>query len=239
MVDQRSPAYVDKHLFHECLSEVFISSLADLRHSEPFSGQVAICLMDSTSPHVSERSLRFLGENGVLAVAFPAHTTNLFQGLDFVLFDALKKLKATAEGEFGDDSVCDQISRLVQAYQQTATSGTAGGSFRKAEIVPDTSVRPFKLAFEEERIRGNEGFREIGDRDVRIEELSRKRQAHGFGIVFTHLIGNDQNFYSFTKQSNISHFNVTFHMSIQSFPFQYNLPHFNVTFHISIQSFPF
>jgi hypothetical protein len=87
-------------------------------------------------------------------VACPAHTTNIFQALDLVFFDALKKLKAAAHCEFGDDSVDDQISKLVQAYQQTGTSSTIRGSFRQAGMVPDTPVRPFKLAFKEERIRG-------------------------------------------------------------------------------------
>jgi tRNA(Ser,Leu) C12 N-acetylase TAN1 len=80
--------------------------------------------MNSALPHVSERCLRLLGENHVLAVAFPAQTTNIFQALDLVLLGALKKLKMTADGEFDDDSVNNQITKLVQAYEQTATSIT-------------------------------------------------------------------------------------------------------------------
>jgi hypothetical protein len=44
--------------------------------------------MDSALPHISERILRSLGENNIIALTFPAHTTNLFQNLDLVFFDS-------------------------------------------------------------------------------------------------------------------------------------------------------
>jgi hypothetical protein len=183
MVRQRSPAYVDEQLFYEYLTTVFVPYVINLRRTESFSGQLGLCLMDSASPHVSERSLRYLGQNNVLVVAFPAHTTNIFQALDLVFFGALKKLKASAEGEFGDSSVEDQIAKLIQADEQTATSATIRRSFREAGMVPDTSERSVKLVFDEVRVRENDSFREIWDRDIKSEELSRMRQAHRFGIV--------------------------------------------------------
>jgi hypothetical protein len=51
----------------------------------------------------------------------PAHTTNVFQALDFVFFSALKKLKTIANGEFDDKPVNDQISKIIQAYEETET----------------------------------------------------------------------------------------------------------------------
>jgi hypothetical protein len=58
MVPSRNAAYIDEELFHESLSHVFIPYLANLRSAEAFSGELAICLMDSARPHASERSLR-------------------------------------------------------------------------------------------------------------------------------------------------------------------------------------
>jgi hypothetical protein len=46
--------------------------------------------MDSASPHVSERVLQSLGRNKIMAIVFPAHTTNIFQALDLVFFGVLK-----------------------------------------------------------------------------------------------------------------------------------------------------
>jgi hypothetical protein len=153
MVLQRSPAYIDEELFYEYLTHVFIPYLANLRTTEAFSDEVATLLMDSALPHVSERCLRFLGENRVLAVAFPARTTTIFQVLDLVFFGALKKLKMTADGEFDDDSVNNQITKLVQVYEQTATSITIRSSFHRAGMVLNTSGRPFRLTVDEESLR--------------------------------------------------------------------------------------
>jgi hypothetical protein len=70
---------------------------------------------------VSDRVLPVLGENPVIPLTFPAHTTNLFHDLDLVFLAALKHLKATVTGELNDDSVNEHITRLGQAYEQTAT----------------------------------------------------------------------------------------------------------------------
>jgi hypothetical protein len=77
--------------------------------------------------------------NGVFALAFPAHATNIVQALHLICFGPFKKLKASAFGEVGDNSVNDQSIELVQAHQQTATSITIHGSFLEARMTPETS----------------------------------------------------------------------------------------------------
>jgi hypothetical protein len=52
-----------------------------------------------------------------MAILFPAHTTNIFQAPDLVSFGAMKGIKTTARGDFGDDSVQDYITKLLQAYR--------------------------------------------------------------------------------------------------------------------------
>jgi hypothetical protein len=54
--------------------------------------------------------------------------------LDLVFFGALKKLKATAVREFDDDFVNAQVTKLVQAYEQAATSSTMRRSVEKVEV---------------------------------------------------------------------------------------------------------
>jgi hypothetical protein len=93
MVHQRNPAYIDEELFYEYRSHAFIPFRANLRTSEVFSGEYAICLMDSALPNLPESDRRLLGENRVLAIAFPAHTMNIFRALDLLFFGHLKKLK--------------------------------------------------------------------------------------------------------------------------------------------------
>jgi hypothetical protein len=70
---------------------------------------------------------------------FPPHMATVFQALDLVFCGALKKLKASIVGDFGEDSVDDQSTKLVQAYKQMATSLTIHESFRKAGL----ALNPF------------------------------------------------------------------------------------------------
>jgi hypothetical protein len=135
MVRQRNPVYIDEQLFYDSLSGIFIRYFANLRSHNIFSRDVVICQMDSASSHVSERCVWLSYQNHVLAMAFPAHTTNILQALDLVFFGALKKLKATVQGQFNDDSVHDQITTLVEASEQKATSRTIGASFCKAGML--------------------------------------------------------------------------------------------------------
>jgi hypothetical protein len=183
MVRRRNPAYVSEELFFEYVSDVVIPYVDSLRSQPQFENQPAILLMDSALPHVSERVLRLLGENMIKAVVFPAHTTNIFQALDLVFFSALKKLKETTTGEFDDDSVNEQITKLVHAYEQTATSMNIRGSFRRAGMFPDVGSRPYKIRFDEEQLRKNPGFKEIWDRNLSTDDLSRRRRLHRFGLI--------------------------------------------------------
>jgi hypothetical protein len=121
MVRQRNPADADEELFSESLIDTFIPCLTRRRDGGDLSGRLGLSLIDSTSPHLSERALRLLGENGVLRVAFPAHTTNNFQTLNLVFLRALKKLKSSTVSDFGDDLVNKQIIDFAQASEQTAT----------------------------------------------------------------------------------------------------------------------
>jgi hypothetical protein len=74
--------------------------------------EYAIVLMDSASPHIAGLVLRVLRGNRIMAIVFLAHTTQLFENLDLLLFGTLKTIKKTTHGEFGYDSVWDQITKL-------------------------------------------------------------------------------------------------------------------------------
>jgi hypothetical protein len=124
-----------------------------------------------------------LGEENTVAITFPAHTTNLFQALDLVFFGALKKLKPIAVGEFDDGSVNPQIAQLRQAYKQAATSATIRRSFRKAGMGLDVTTLPLRIRVVEQTQRENPGFKEVWDRSVSLDDLSRRRQLQRFRII--------------------------------------------------------
>jgi hypothetical protein len=96
-----------------------------------------------------------------MAIVFPTHTTHLFQALDLILFGTLKTIKKIMHGDFGDDSVRDQATKLLQAYEHVSTSFAIRGAFRKAEFFPDVRSKPIRLVFNEGILRENPGFSEI------------------------------------------------------------------------------
>jgi hypothetical protein len=88
-----------------------------------------------------------------------------------------------AAGEFDGRYVREQITKLLQAYDQTVTLMTIHASFLKAGLWPDSEAGPFKLQFNEEVLRENPGFKDLWERNISIEELSRRRRLQPFGII--------------------------------------------------------
>jgi hypothetical protein len=80
-------------------------------------------------------------KNDVFVMAFSVHAINIFQVLVFVFLNTFKKLKVSFVGDFGDDSVNNHVIEFVQADEQMIMSMTIRGSFHKAGLTPNTSLR--------------------------------------------------------------------------------------------------
>jgi hypothetical protein len=59
-----------------------------------------------------------------MAIVFPAHMTSIFQALDLVFFGVLILIKQSATGKFDEQSVREQITKLLQTHEQATTSMT-------------------------------------------------------------------------------------------------------------------
>jgi hypothetical protein len=184
----RNPTYMTKQLFHEYLVAIFIHYIHQFRENPAFPDELDMLLMDSVGAYVSERNLRLLGENWIITLVFPVNTTNPFHGLDLVFFGAMKQNNDHLTNGTDDVSVHDQIWKLVPAYEQTATLFTIRSCFKKAGLSPDTRSRPFKLGFDDHVLCRNDGFNELWDRNISLEELSRRRRVQRFGVRNTEFL---------------------------------------------------
>jgi hypothetical protein len=182
-IRHRSPPYIDESTFFKYITDILIQYVNSVRQNPDLYREYVVILIDSASPHGSGRVLRVLEENRIMAIVFPTHTTRLFQALDLVLFDALKTIKKTTLGEFGDDSVRDQVTKLFQAYERVSTSFTIRGAFRKAGFFPDFRSKPIWLVFNQEIFRENPGFSKIWNWNIPVDQLSKRRQSHPFGFL--------------------------------------------------------
>jgi hypothetical protein len=194
LIHHHSPPYIDESIFFEYITGVLIPYVNFVRQNPNLYCEYAVVLMDSTSPHVPEPVLRVLPENRIMAILFLAHTTHLFQALDLVLFGALKTIKNTTHGGFGDDSVVDQVPKLLQAYEQVSTSFTIRGAFRKAGFFPDVRSKPIRLIFNEGILRENPAFRRSGIGLSQLTNCRRgaRRTGSGFSMP-TSLPGSQMN----------------------------------------------
>jgi hypothetical protein len=135
--------------------------------------------MDSALSHTSERLLQILGQNKTRSlrcvdISLPDHKSLSDSGP--CLFGSLEHLKATTAGEFGDDSVNEQVTKMIQSYEQTATSGTIRESFHKAGMISDTTTKPFKIRIDDRTMRQSPGFQAGWEQNISIDDLSRRRQ---------------------------------------------------------------
>jgi hypothetical protein len=161
MIHHCSLPYIDESASFKYLTHIIIPYVFSAPVNPGLASEYVVVLMDSTSRHISERVSKVFGDNRIMSIVFPAHVTHLFQTLDLVLFDTLKTIEKTNQGDLGDDSVTDQIRKLLQAYGQVATSFTIRYAFRKAGITPDVTSRPVRLVFNQEVLQQNQGFSEI------------------------------------------------------------------------------
>jgi hypothetical protein len=71
-----------------------------------------------------------------------------------VFFGVMKTFKKKTCGDFDNDFIEDQPTKLIQVYQRIATSLTIYGVFEKNGFTPDPTKKPYRFML-------NEGFLEI------------------------------------------------------------------------------
>jgi hypothetical protein len=98
----RSKPYIKAEIFHDYIRSVFLPNLDALRSLEQFAMEDAVLLMDDCSCHVKEEVLNLLRDGRVRVIAWPPHTTHIFQELDLSLFGVLKR-RGQYEFPFEDD----------------------------------------------------------------------------------------------------------------------------------------
>jgi hypothetical protein len=94
--------------------------------------------MDFAGAQLLKRILQLLGENRIVTLVFPAHTTNLFQALDLIFFGAMKNNKDSLVREPEIASAHGQIWKLIRTSEQRKMSFTIQACSCKAELSSNT-----------------------------------------------------------------------------------------------------
>jgi hypothetical protein len=116
---QRSKPYVNGKLFFEYIKNIFVLYLNELRDSEEFEACEAVLLMDNYSLHISDDFVAVFTRVRVRVTIFVTHITYVFQMLDVVLFDALKKHATGLEMLDEEQSIAAFLLKVYHDFKQT------------------------------------------------------------------------------------------------------------------------
>jgi hypothetical protein len=158
--------------------------VVNLRVQPQFENETAILLMHSALPHVSERVLRLLGQNKIMAIVFPAHTS-----YDKYLSNSGSRFFCSQEVETNNNGwIWRWLSQ--RADYQTCSCLWANRDLDKHSKFLQTSwnlselgPRSCKIRFDEKQLRNNLGFKEPWNWNVSIADLSRRRRLDRFGVI--------------------------------------------------------
>jgi hypothetical protein len=100
-----------------------------------------------------------------------------------VLFGALKKHSTRLSTLDEEQPAAAFIIKVYHDFKQTMVEVNISGAFSAIGFSCDISHEPYELLFDEEKFRQSRGFRELWERDVPVDSLSRRRQQARFGLI--------------------------------------------------------
>jgi hypothetical protein len=179
----RSKPYINSEIFEQYLRTVFLPNLNELRTLEQFGDEEAVLMMDNCPSHVTDVILTLLRDAKVRVITWPPHTTQIFQQLDISLFGVLKQ-RGQYKLPFDDDqSTSDFLFRTYRTFKQTMVEANIWGAFHEAGFEFDVGHEPYRIQFDEEKLRRTRAFQEIWSLDFPLESLSTRRRNAKFGWI--------------------------------------------------------
>jgi hypothetical protein len=97
MMEIRQPAYATAEIFRRYAEAVAFPAIADNRNLHGRPDKPAILFCDNCATHCSRGLLIEFAQHGILLLIYTPHTSNLFHGLDLLLFGRLKSAKNTSQ----------------------------------------------------------------------------------------------------------------------------------------------
>jgi hypothetical protein len=131
MIKVRQPAYATAELFHRYTTEVFFPALETNRQLPGCENKFCIRFCDNCSIHCQDQLIKEFAERGVAAIAYPPHTSHLFQVLDLLLFGRLKTAEKYLPRADANPTDTDHLVRIFKEYELVTTSTTGRPSWKK------------------------------------------------------------------------------------------------------------
>jgi hypothetical protein len=126
------------------------------------SEEMALLLMENCSNHIVSDVVAHLTEARMSVIILTRHTTQIFQVLDVTLFGSLERHRRY-ELPFGEEkATATFIIKVYHDFKQTIVEPNAWEPFQAVglKFEFDTRSEPYRLLFNEEKLRESAGFRE-------------------------------------------------------------------------------
>jgi hypothetical protein len=183
VLKSRGKSDINAEIFSEDIRTVFIPNLNELRSLEQFARAEAVLLIDNCPSHVAEVLLDLLLEAGVRVITWPPHTTQIFYELDMSLFGVLKRREQYKLPFDDDQGTAIFLLWIYRAFKQIMIETNIWAAFQPEGFEFDVNREPYRLRFDEEKLRSRPAFQEIWSLDFPLEKLSVRRQPARFGWI--------------------------------------------------------
>ena len=104
------------------------------------NGQTRLLLVDGHSSHYTLGFLEYAQNNNVVVLCYPSHSTHVYQGLDVVIFSALKRAWSDEQDRFEERGPAvtklNFMAIYAKAHTRTFTESNIQAAFAKTGVVP-------------------------------------------------------------------------------------------------------
>jgi hypothetical protein len=167
---------MNAEIFLDYIRTVFLPNLAELRTLDAFSEETAVLLMDNCPSHVTDEIIGLFTEARVRVITVAPDTMQIFQILNVTFFGVLTRrlgYRLPFEDERG---TVQSTMNVYRDFKQTAVEPNIWEAFRGIGLEFDPEVKPYRLLFNEEKLRQCEGFRDLWSIDSPLDQLSSRRK---------------------------------------------------------------
>jgi hypothetical protein len=170
LTSDRKP-YVNAEIFLDYIKTVFFRYLVGLRGLAEFWPERVVLVTDKCSAHVTDDVIRLLTEARVRVITFTGHTTQIFQVLDLKLFGVLERRPKSELPFENDDATAKAIMKVYHDFKQIMMPPNVRAAFQALEFNFETIGEPWRLFFDEKKLRGSVGLRELWFVDFPLDQL--------------------------------------------------------------------
>jgi hypothetical protein len=127
--------------------------------------EMAVLLMDHCSSHITNDVIALLTDARVCLITFAPQTTQIFQLFDVTLFSALKQHPRYELPFWDEKAIITCLMEESHGFKQTIIDGSIWRAFQTLEFVFNTGTEPYKLLFNEEKLRETTGSQKLSSID--------------------------------------------------------------------------